>query len=87
MAQMDVFDWAMVGLASLLGICAACILVVLGFAIYDTAVSETMTLRKDEWSCTKSHSEVQSTVVITSNPTMVLPMTGESSVCDVWTRK
>ncbi len=62
------------------------VIVGLGFAIYDEATAETFDLRKDEWVCTVSHEDIQTTWISGPNNSMQ-PLITTSTVCDRWERR
>lgn len=75
---LDWLQWLFVGVFGLMG---AVLIGLIGFIIYDAAIAETFSLRKDHWKCTKSHSE--ETLVMAGK--VMMPII--NTVCDQWTRK
>lgn len=57
----------------------------LGFGIYDAATADTFALRKDRWTCTRSHTAlIPMTTMVGKVPvTTQMPQ----SVCDQWTAR
>ncbi|RYD62552.1 MAG: hypothetical protein EOP83_14305 [Verrucomicrobiaceae bacterium] len=56
----------------------------LGWAVYDDITSEKYEIRKDEFTCTRSHQEVIMTTQTIGNTTYQVPQV--STVCDQYTR-
>lgn len=55
------------------------------YVTYDAVAAETFSLRKDAWTCTRSHSEVSSTFVQVDK--IMIPIASTYDVCDQWSRK
>ena len=53
---------------------------VVGYLIYDDFTSEKFSLRKDEWSCTRSHNETR----LMPSGKIIVPTV--HTVCDQWSR-
>lgn len=80
-----VMDWIVnVTVGVIMAVCAlvmgVCI-VALGLALYDGATAETFELRKDQWTCAKSHTESRMVLI----GKVVAPQS--QTVCDVWQRQ
>lgn len=58
----------------------------LGYVIYDAITAETFSLRKDQWTCTRSHTEVTSTMTTYDGGKTWVPMVQSNTVCDQWER-
>lgn len=66
------------------GLLALATVVAIPIAIYDEVVSEKFYLRKDSWTCTRSHTETYVTYTQVGNTSIPIPY--DEEVCDQWTR-
>lgn len=73
-------DFVFLGVALLTLAVFACI----GWLIWDELTAEKFSLRKDSWTCTRSHTETNYTYTQVGNTTIPIPYYTE--VCDQWTR-
>lgn len=85
----DLIDW-MVERIMLVFVSVCFLLVFIGlpwflYAWYTSSKSPTFELRKDQWTCSRSHVET-STYYIKSGSVMV-PQISHNAECDEWTRK
>lgn len=53
--------------------------------VYQECISETFSLKKAEWVCSKSHVEESTTYIKTGS--VMVPHKSTSTVCDQWSRK
>lgn len=60
-----------------------------GFGIYQDSQRPTFALKKDDWSCTKSHEESTTTYINQGDgkTIILIPITTYSTVCDNWSRR
>jgi hypothetical protein len=86
MMAWDILDWLgehVVGWIIL--VIAVALLIVVPVGFYLDSKAERFSLRKDSWSCTSSHQESSTTYV--QSGSIMVPVTGYSTVCDQWTAK
>jgi hypothetical protein len=84
-AMMEAFDdWVLPVLIALLVALLAFGVFAIGYLVYDRLVAETFELRKDSWTCEKSHTETNLQPMLVGKVTILMPM--KRNVCDVWVR-
>ena len=80
-----IIDWGFYLTMGLMGLMVGAFLIFVPIAIYQEANAETFDLRKDQWACTRSHTETITTLLPVGK--VLIPSTTTHTVCDQWSRK
>ena len=55
------------------------------YVTYKQCTAETFSLKKDQWTCTKEHTETHTSSMLVGK--VMVPQTRTETVCDRWERK